>query len=88
MFAPEMGVVEDAATGSAAGPLGAYLVRHKRVRADGDGETRIRIEQGVEILTGLPAGHRNGDGSFGENTVFGKVDRRLGQMAKMMKDFE
>lgn len=28
MFAPEIGIVEDPATGSASGPLGAYLVRH------------------------------------------------------------
>ena len=28
MFAPEAGVVEDPATGSASGPLAAYLVRH------------------------------------------------------------
>ena len=31
MFAPGAGVPEDAATGSAAAPLGAYLVRHKVV---------------------------------------------------------
>lgn len=31
MFAPELGVVEDPATGSASGPLGCYLVRHKMV---------------------------------------------------------
>lgn len=49
MFAPEMGIVEDAATGSAAGPLGAYLVRHQFMRPDADGETRIRIEQGIEM---------------------------------------
>jgi len=47
-----------------------------------------RIEQGIELLTGHSAGHRNGDGSFEDNTVFGKVDRRLIQMAKTMKDFE
>src|SRR5262249_55192008 len=28
MFAPQAGVLEDPATGSAAGPLGAYLVQH------------------------------------------------------------
>ena len=32
MFAPEMGIKEDAATGIASGPLGCYLVRHKIVR--------------------------------------------------------
>ena len=31
MFAPEIGVAEDPATGIASGPLGCYLVRHKIV---------------------------------------------------------
>ena len=31
MFAPGLGVAEDPATGSASGPLGCYLVRHKAV---------------------------------------------------------
>ena len=31
MFAPGLGVVEDPATGSAAGPLGCYLVQHRMV---------------------------------------------------------
>jgi trans-2,3-dihydro-3-hydroxyanthranilate isomerase len=31
MFAPALGVHEDPATGSASGPLGCYLVRHKVV---------------------------------------------------------
>jgi trans-2,3-dihydro-3-hydroxyanthranilate isomerase len=31
MFAPGLGVAEDAATGSASGPLGCYLIRHKVV---------------------------------------------------------
>ena len=31
MFAPALGVAEDAATGSASGPLGCYLIRHKVV---------------------------------------------------------
>ena len=34
MFAPDLGVAEDAATGSASGPLGCYLVRHKVVPPD------------------------------------------------------
>ncbi|HXD74672.1 MAG TPA: PhzF family phenazine biosynthesis protein [Vicinamibacterales bacterium] len=33
MFAPTLGVPEDPATGSASGPLGCYLVRHKIVPA-------------------------------------------------------
>jgi trans-2,3-dihydro-3-hydroxyanthranilate isomerase len=49
MFAPEVGVAEDAATGSAAGPLGVYLLRHGQRRPDAERETRIRLEQGVEM---------------------------------------
>jgi trans-2,3-dihydro-3-hydroxyanthranilate isomerase len=45
MFAPAHGVSEDAATGSAAGPLAMHLARHGRI-AFGD---EIEISQGVEI---------------------------------------
>jgi trans-2,3-dihydro-3-hydroxyanthranilate isomerase len=48
MFAPGLGVPEDPATGSAAGALGAYLVRHHVVGPE-DGVARIVVEQGVEI---------------------------------------
>ncbi|GAC1341877.1 MAG: phenazine biosynthesis protein PhzF [Myxococcales bacterium] len=45
MFAPGLGVPEDPATGSAAGPLAVHLARHGRI-AFGD---EIEITQGVEI---------------------------------------
>ncbi len=45
MFAPNHGVVEDAATGSAAGPLAVHLARHGRI----DFGERIEISQGAEI---------------------------------------
>lgn len=45
MFAPALGVHEDPATGSAAGPLAVHLARHGRI-AFGD---RVAITQGVEI---------------------------------------
>jgi trans-2,3-dihydro-3-hydroxyanthranilate isomerase len=47
MFAEGLGVSEDPATGSAQGPLGAYLVAHELVQAAPT--TRIRVEQGFEI---------------------------------------
>jgi trans-2,3-dihydro-3-hydroxyanthranilate isomerase len=47
MFAPSYGIPEDAATGSAAGCLGAYLVRNRAVLPSR--LTRITIEQGIEI---------------------------------------
>jgi predicted ATP-dependent protease len=47
-----------------------------------------RVEQGVELLTGIPAGCRNGSGKFESGTVFARVDDRLRDMARVMKDFE
>ncbi len=49
MFGPGLGMAEDPATGSAAGPLALHLARHGRI-AFGD---EIEIVQGVEI--GRPA---------------------------------
>ncbi|MCK5182841.1 MAG: PhzF family phenazine biosynthesis protein [Candidatus Heimdallarchaeota archaeon] len=48
MFAPSAGVLEDPATGSAAGPMGAYL-EHWNVLTNHTKSTAIRIEQGYEI---------------------------------------
>jgi trans-2,3-dihydro-3-hydroxyanthranilate isomerase len=45
MFAPALGVAEDPATGSAAGPLALHLARHGRIQF-GD---EIEISQGAEI---------------------------------------
>ena len=47
MFDQGMGIGEDPATGSAQGPLGAYIVAHELVQAAPT--TRIRSEQGFEI---------------------------------------
>lgn len=47
MFAPQLGVPEDPATGSATGPLAAYLMKHGLV-APKDG-TRFVSEQGVKM---------------------------------------
>jgi trans-2,3-dihydro-3-hydroxyanthranilate isomerase len=45
MFAPTLGVAEDPATGSAAGPLALHLVRHGRLEVG----QRLEIRQGAEI---------------------------------------
>ena len=44
MFAPALGIAEDPATGSASGPLGAYLLRYGLVQTED-----LVSEQGVEI---------------------------------------
>ncbi|HUL15439.1 MAG TPA: AAA family ATPase [Terriglobales bacterium] len=47
-----------------------------------------RIEQGIEILSGSAAGRKNGDGTFDAASVFAKVDARLKDMARTLKEFE
>jgi trans-2,3-dihydro-3-hydroxyanthranilate isomerase len=48
MFAPDVGVLEDPATGSAAGPIGAYLEHHELLKGHQYG-AQMSIEQGHEI---------------------------------------
>ncbi len=48
MYAPAFGIMEDPATGSAAGGLGAYLVHYGMIPVE-EPTTRITIEQGYEI---------------------------------------
>ena len=43
--------------------------------------------EAVEILTGWPAGERQADGTFPSDTVFGKADERLREMADIMQEF-
>jgi trans-2,3-dihydro-3-hydroxyanthranilate isomerase len=45
VFAPAVGVPEDPATGSAAGPLAVHLARHRRIAFD----EQIEIHQGAEV---------------------------------------
>jgi len=47
-----------------------------------------KVEQGIEILTNVCAGTRNGAGRFEAGTVFALVDERLREMAKTLKEFE
>jgi PhzF family phenazine biosynthesis protein len=69
MFAPAIGIAEDPVTGNANGPLGAYLVRHGLLRAEG-GVARYRARQvagngrggymdvSVQVEDGAPVGVR------------------------------
>lgn len=47
MFAPHLGIPEDAASGAACGALVAYLVKHRLVKPRAD--VRIVVEQGLEL---------------------------------------
>jgi lon-related putative ATP-dependent protease len=46
------------------------------------------IDEGIEFLTGVPAGDRQPDGSFPPGTVNFLVDKRLREMAEMARDFQ
>jgi predicted ATP-dependent protease len=45
------------------------------------------VDEGIEILTGVKAGARQEDGTFEEDSVNGRVDRRLRELAEKMKGF-
>jgi predicted ATP-dependent protease len=45
------------------------------------------IDQGIEILTGLPAGDRDQTGHYPEGTINAKVDRKLLDLAEKMLRF-
>jgi len=47
-----------------------------------------KVEQGIELLTGMAAGKKNGDGKFEPGTVFALIDERLHAMARTLKEFE
>jgi predicted ATP-dependent protease len=47
-----------------------------------------RIEEGVELLTGVHAGTRDSHGRFESDSVLGRADERLRQMANTLKQFE
>jgi ATP-dependent Lon protease len=47
-----------------------------------------RLEEGIEILTGVASGRRDDRGRFEPDTVFARVDERLRQMADTLKQYE
>ncbi|MFZ2949247.1 MAG: AAA family ATPase [Desulfuromonadaceae bacterium] len=44
------------------------------------------IEQGIEILTGITAGHRGKNGKFPKGSIYHRVDDRLQKMADRLKE--
>ena len=46
-----------------------------------------RIEEGIEILTGMPAGVRDAHGLYPPETIFGRVDARLAAYAEGLRRF-
>jgi len=46
-----------------------------------------RIEEGIELLTGVPAGARAPDGSYPADSVFGRCAARLAEMAEQLRRY-
>jgi predicted ATP-dependent protease len=46
-----------------------------------------QIDEGIEILTGIPAGKVGGDGSYPEGSINYLVDKRLKEMVETMRSF-
>jgi predicted ATP-dependent protease len=45
------------------------------------------IDEGIEILTGIPAGAKQPDGTYPDGTINFRVDRRLRDLAEGLKQF-
>ena len=78
MFAPAVGVAEDPATGSASGPLGCYLVRHKVVTPESAGAmlslqgVKMGRPSHVHISIGVERGEINSVRVGGEAVLAGE----------------
>ncbi len=46
------------------------------------------VAQGVAVLTGLPAGDRDANGRFPASSVFGRVERRIIEIAERLREAE
>ena len=67
------------------------MLRRDVVEAVEDGEFQIyaveTVDQGIEILTGVPAGERDDQGNYPEGTINYKVEQRLAELAERRARF-
>ena len=67
------------------------MLKAEIVKAVREGKFHIypveTIDQGIEILTGKPAGERNEDRNYAEGTINWAVEKRLNQFAEGLKAF-
>jgi predicted ATP-dependent protease len=67
------------------------MLKEEIVEAVKEGKFHIysvkTIDEGMEILTGVKAGVKRNDGTFEDETVNFRVDKRLKEMAARLKEF-
>jgi predicted ATP-dependent protease len=67
------------------------MLREDLIKAVRDGLFHIyavkTIDQGIEVLTGVPAGERQADGTYPEGTVNHRVNRQLLEYAQKLKGY-
>jgi len=72
--------------------LGDLMLRRDVVEAVEKGRFHIyaveTIEQGIELLTGVPAGEPDKRGEYPKGTVYGRVQARLIELADIYRDFK
>jgi len=72
--------------------VGDLMLRKDVVEAVAAGKFHIypahNIDQGIGILTGVPAGEKSQDGTYPEGSVNNRVNQNLRELAKRMKEFE
>ncbi len=71
---PHLVLRDDVADAIAAGQFHVYAVE--------------MAAQGIEVLTGLAAGQRDASGRFPASSVFGRVERRIIEMAERLRESE
>lgn len=71
--------------------VGNLMLRDDVVQAVAEGKFHIwpvrTVDEGIEILTGVPAGKRGEDGQYPEDSVNGRVDRKLFDLAEQLQRF-
>jgi len=67
------------------------MLRQDVVNACQQGQFHVyavtHVDQGIELLTGVPAGERNQEGRFPENSINARVEQRLLALAELARIF-
>jgi predicted ATP-dependent protease len=68
------------------------MLRHDVVAAVAEGRFHIypidHVDQGIEVLTGIPAGEQDADGNYPEGSINQRVASRLAELAKMRQELD